>query len=79
MPRTHAWTRRGFVGATGAAAITSVLPVSASAVTGAEAMSLAEARREELVDLLASLIRVQSLSGESAADAQKLVRAYLEQ
>jgi len=78
MPRTHEWTRRGFVGATGAAAVTSVLPVSASAVTGAEAMSLAEARREELVDLLASLIRVQSLSGESAADAQKLVKAYLE-
>jgi len=41
-------------------------------------MSLAEARRGELVDLLSSLVRVQSLSGESAADAQQLVQNYLE-
>ena len=40
-------------------------------------MKLAEARRAELVELLSALVRVQSLSGESAADAQDVVTAYL--
>jgi acetylornithine deacetylase len=38
---------------------------------------LAESRRDELVALLESLIRVRSLSGETAADAQSLVKRYL--
>ena len=42
-------------------------------------MTLAESRRGELVDLLSSLVRVQSLSGESAAEAQQLVQNYLGQ
>jgi acetylornithine deacetylase/succinyl-diaminopimelate desuccinylase-like protein len=71
------WTRRGFIASTGAATAASVLPGSANAVASAAAVSLAEARREELVDLLSNMIRVQSLSGESAADAQNIVMAYL--
>ena len=72
------WNRRGFIGATSALAASTILPVSTpGAATQHEALKLAEARRDELVDLLSSMIRVQSLSGESAADAQAIVKAYL--
>jgi acetylornithine deacetylase/succinyl-diaminopimelate desuccinylase-like protein len=40
-------------------------------------VSLAQSRRDELVELLSAMIRVQSLSGESAADAQAIVKHYL--
>jgi acetylornithine deacetylase/succinyl-diaminopimelate desuccinylase-like protein len=40
-------------------------------------MSLAEARRDELLQLLSDLIRVRSLSGESATAAQAVVKSYL--
>ena len=40
-------------------------------------MQLAEARRDELIDLLSNMIRVQSLSGETAANAQGIVKEYL--
>ena len=71
-------SRRRFIGATGAVTASAALPGNASAVTTeTEAMNLAEARRDELVDLLSRLIRVQSLSGESAADAQEIVKDYL--
>ena len=40
-------------------------------------MKLAESRRTELVELLSDMIRVQSLSGESAGNAQNIVKTYL--
>ena len=43
------------------------------------ALALARNRRDELVELLAALIRVRSLSGETAAAAQEIVKAYLDE
>lgn len=42
-----------------------------------EALQLAEEYRAELVDLLKEMIKVQSIGGESAANAQKVVKDYL--
>jgi len=42
-----------------------------------EALAMAEARRDELLDLLSRLIRIRSLSGESADVAQGVVADYL--
>lgn len=66
-------TRRRFVGAAGALAATA----STSAFSNDRIVALANDRREELVELLSALIKVQSLSGESAADAQAIVKGYL--
>ena len=66
-------SRRSFVAGAGA-----LLASAGSGVAADERfVRLAEDRRDELVSLLSSLIRVRSLSGESAAEAQALVRAYL--
>jgi acetylornithine deacetylase/succinyl-diaminopimelate desuccinylase-like protein len=46
-------------------------------VPATEALALAEERRSELLDLLAAMIRIKSLSGESAAAAQGVVKDYL--
>ena len=75
MAPGNAISRRAFVGATGAA----VVAGTAGQVSRASdrAQSLAEARRGELVELLSSLIRIRSLSGESAEDAQRVVKQYL--
>ncbi len=70
---THV-TRRAFVG--GAASLALVGAASANVPTP-RALALAEARRDDLVALLSEMIRVRSLSGESAADAQAVVRSYL--
>lgn len=70
-------SRRGFVGGASAVAAASMLPKMASAVAGDRALALAEAKRSELVSLLSDLIRVRSLSGETAADAQGVVKSYL--
>jgi acetylornithine deacetylase len=67
------FSRRRFVAGAGA--------MLAAAGTGAIAderyVKLAEERRDELLELLSSMIRVRSLSGESGAEAQELVKAYL--
>lgn len=71
-------SRRTFVSTAGALAALSSLPRGALAATAApEAIELANQRRDELVELLTNMIRVQSLSGESAADAQAVVKQYL--
>ena len=64
--------RRAFLAGSAALSLAGV------AVTDPRYVRLAEARRQELVALLESLIRIQSLSGESAADAQAVVKAYLQ-
>lgn len=69
-------TRRGFLKAAGAATLTPA--AAAAAIPGAEALALANARRDELIDLLSGLIRIQSLSGETAEAAQQVVIDYLE-
>jgi len=69
-------SRRCFVGAAGA--MVAGLATPARAAVAGNAMQLAASRRGELVSLLSEMIRVQSLSGESAADAQRLVKQFLE-
>ncbi|MDP6993704.1 MAG: M20/M25/M40 family metallo-hydrolase [Woeseiaceae bacterium] len=66
-------TRRRFVAVSGAVAATAGASLSADE----RIVSLANSRREELIDLLSALIRVQSLSGESAEYAQQVVKDYL--
>jgi acetylornithine deacetylase len=67
------WSRRRFAG--------SALAGLSLAAAGAPALSAvrqdAEAYREPLLELLTALIRIRSLSGESAEDAQALVRNWL--
>jgi len=72
-----AFSRRMFVGGVGALAVGSVIPDLANAVLSDQALELAEEKRSELISLLSDLIRIQSLSGETAADAQNVVKAYL--
>ena len=73
---TNDFSRRGFLKAAGAATVAGT--AAAAAIPGAEALALANARRDELIDLLSALIRVQSLSGETAEAAQQVVIDYLE-
>lgn len=73
-------TRRRFVAAGGLASAAAVLPrwtAAESMLPPGEALVLAEARRDELAELLAGLVRIRSQSGESAEQAQLLVRDYL--
>ena len=74
-------SRRKFVNTTAAAAVgMTLLP---SMATGAQlkpsdkALKLAEKYRSELLDLLQKLIAVPSIGGESAANAQEVVKNYL--
>lgn len=73
----QALSRRGFVRGTGAVAATLAAGPAKSAINAVDALSMAQDHRSQLVDLLSAMIRVQSLSGESAADAQALVREFL--
>ena len=75
--KVNAVSRREFVGGATALAMTAALPGNVGAMPGSRAIELAFDRRRELVDLLSELIRVPSLSGESAADAQRLVTSFL--
>lgn len=70
-------SRRGFVGGAGALGMTAVLPDLAGAMPDKRALELAENRRSELTTLLSDMVRIRSLSGESAAEAQSVVKAYL--
>jgi acetylornithine deacetylase/succinyl-diaminopimelate desuccinylase-like protein len=70
-------SRRHFVNGAAALAVTAALSNRANAMPAAQALALAESRRSELTILLSDMIRIRSLSGESAADAQGVVKAYL--
>ncbi len=70
--------RRKFVkNSAAAAALMSAYPMLGHTQPSNKAMKLAEKHADELLKLLQDLIRVQSISGESAADAQAVVKDYL--
>ena len=70
--------RRRLAAGLGAGAIASLLPVTTlAAVPARDALAAATAKKTELLELLDALIRVRSLSGETAEDAQRIVKAYL--
>ena len=77
-------TRRTFVGAGVAGATTWSLGGAQSlnssefgSITAKEALSMAQHRRTELVDLLSRLISIRSQSGETAESAQDVVKEFL--
>ena len=77
-------SRRSFVGAAalGAAALplarAQVLDFSdTGAIAAEQALSMAEDRREELIELLSRLVSIRSQSGEPAAAAQTIVKEFL--
>ncbi|MEQ9301031.1 MAG: M20/M25/M40 family metallo-hydrolase [Cyclobacteriaceae bacterium] len=71
-------TRRKFVKTSAAAmALMSAYPMLGQAQPSNKAMKLAEKYADELLQLVQDLIRVQSISGESAANAQGVVKDYL--
>jgi acetylornithine deacetylase/succinyl-diaminopimelate desuccinylase-like protein len=75
MSTRRGLSRRAFVG--GAGAIAASLGAGVTGAASQQSLELAEARRDELISLLSDMIRVQSLSGESGADAQQVVKDYL--
>jgi len=56
---------------------TGLLSASADALTADAALTLAEARRDELIKVLQRMIAVRSLSGETGESAQAVVADYL--
>ncbi len=81
MTGKHHISRRKFVNYTSiAAAGMALMPagklIGQKAPSG-KALQLAESYRAELLGLLKELISVQSISGESAANAQEVVKNYL--
>ncbi len=78
MKNEKAISRRAFVstGATALVALSSI-PALGNIAPSNKALKLAEKYRGELLTLLQDMIRVKSLSGETAADAQAVVKAYL--
>ncbi|MEQ9425949.1 MAG: M20/M25/M40 family metallo-hydrolase [Cyclobacteriaceae bacterium] len=78
MRISNKFDRRKFVKtATTAAAMLPIIPILGNTIPSKKALKLAEKHRGELLDLLQDLIKVQSISGESAADAQLVVKKYL--
>ncbi|APQ19040.1 M20 family metallopeptidase [Maribacter hydrothermalis] len=78
MRKENQIPRRNFVKTSAKAmAILPFLPVLSSINPSNKALKQAEKHRKELIDLLENLIRVQSIEGESAANAQELVKKYL--
>ncbi|MGB4971811.1 MAG: hypothetical protein WBO32_04080, partial [Cyclobacteriaceae bacterium] len=71
-------SRRKFIGSTSALAMATALPGFVQGAPSNKALKMAERHREELLTLLTDMVRVKSLSGESAADAQNVVKKYLE-
>lgn len=60
-------------------ALAPVVPMLAKEIPSRKALRFAEQHREELVDLLKKLIQIQSISGESASQAQQIVKSFLEE
>lgn len=78
MKSNNKISRRKFVN-TSAAAMASlpVLPLLYKITPTNQSLKLAEKYRDELVDLLQKMIRVPSIQGESAAEAQQVVKDYI--
>jgi len=70
-------SRRKFIASTGTLAMMAALPGFSTSDPSKKAIKMAESHREELQKLLNDMVRVQSLSGESAAEAQAVVKQYL--
>jgi len=70
-------SRRSFVAATGLLATGLSTSPAFSAVVAPAAIAAAEERRPQLMGLMRRLVEIQSLSGESADDAQDVVREFL--
>jgi len=77
MTENKELSRRTFVSSCAALGASGMLAGYAHAVPSSRAMELAEGRRDELVALLTEMVKIQSLSGESAKDAQAIVKTYL--
>ena len=70
--------RRRFLGASGLVTLAGGLGVDAlAALPSDRALELADSRRGELTELLTTMIRVRSQSGETAETAQAVVTDYL--
>jgi acetylornithine deacetylase/succinyl-diaminopimelate desuccinylase-like protein len=70
--------RRKFIKRTASAmAMVPLFPLIDTITPSNKALKLAEEYRGELLDLLKKLIQVQSISGESADNAQQVVKDYL--
>ncbi|TLP81450.1 M20 family metallopeptidase [Maribacter sp. ACAM166] len=78
MKNKNQLPRRKFVKTTATAmAAIPVLSVLSTTNPTNKALTYAKKHRKELIDVLEKLIRVQSIQGESAADAQHVVKEYL--
>ncbi|MEE4279967.1 MAG: M20/M25/M40 family metallo-hydrolase [Halieaceae bacterium] len=63
--------------AAGSLPLLTPIGAGAAALGAEEALAMAEARRDELLELLSRLVRIRSLSGESGDVAQGVVMDYL--
>jgi acetylornithine deacetylase len=71
-------SRRKFVHKTASGiALIPILPVVGNLTPAPDTLAIAERYREPLLDLLKQMIRVQSIGGESATEAQKVVSDFL--
>ncbi|MBT8298984.1 MAG: M20/M25/M40 family metallo-hydrolase [Maribacter sp.] len=78
MKNQNKISRRKFVGTTATAmAMMPALPMLGNITPTHKSLRLAEEYRDELLDLLKNLVRIRSISGESAADAQRIVKDFL--
>ncbi|MEM9207947.1 MAG: M20/M25/M40 family metallo-hydrolase [Pseudomonadota bacterium] len=74
---TRGTSRRTFIQASAAGVLGLGGSAAGASLSVEEAVSLADSRRRELVDLLMRLVRIRSQSGETAESAQAVVREYL--
>ncbi|PTM08120.1 MAG: hypothetical protein DA407_08870 [Bacteroidetes bacterium] len=81
MKKRNSISRRAFVNNTAAATVAMTILPSISMLGNTKpsnkALKLAEQYRGELLDLLQDMIKVQSIGGESASNAQQVVKNYL--
>lgn len=70
-------SRRKFISSVSALTMLTAIPGFTQVEPANKALKLAESYRDEMLTLLKELVRVKSLSGESAANAQAIVTSYL--
>lgn len=78
MKNNKGISRWKFISGASSLAMMTAIPGFAQPAPSNRSMKLAESHREELLTLLKDMVRVKSLSGESAAEAQNVVKKYLE-
>lgn len=77
MKHSKDLSRRKFIKGVSTLAMMAALPNFSFGEPSNKALKLAEKHRDELLTLLGDMVRVRSLSGESAANAQTVVKTYL--